>query len=167
MTYWIGAILGSCGIYLLMAARAHRARIRTARAEAMRLGRPVEMPIAADSVAALGEMATPLVIIALGWFTLKICVAFYILQPVAYFTLFDLAGTLVLVGGYASWLVAKSRYRMPDLRAQPEAVIEVDAAPISRAPRQPGVPTPDEHVIELAFQPARAASSTPASFALE
>ncbi|MGQ0455679.1 MAG: hypothetical protein ACT4OU_01320 [Hyphomicrobium sp.] len=113
MKYWIGASLGVCGAYLFMVAQAHRARVRAARTEAVRDGRPAERPVAADSVAALGEMVAPVVLVALGWFTLKLCFAYYILQPVAYFTLFDLAGTLALVGGYASWLLAKTHYRMP------------------------------------------------------
>lgn len=135
MSYWIGAVLGLIGLALLIGSRTHRVTVRAARAEAIRRGIPAERPIAADSIAALGEMIAPVILIALAWFTLKICVAFYMVDTSAYFNVFDLAGTLVLVAGYASWLLAKTHYRMPDLGAAGDTVAPTAkaAAPASVA----------------------------------
>ncbi|MFN0218714.1 MAG: hypothetical protein ACKVP4_07885 [Hyphomicrobium sp.] len=167
MKYWIGAILGACGAYLFLAAQAHRARIRAARADAVRLGRTAERPIAADSVAALGEMVTPIVLIALGWFTLKLCFAYYILSPVNYFTLFDLIGTLVLVAGYASWLVAKTHYRMPDLSV-PALVADETPASVPIRVRQRTPARQDDLVLQpMPYAPAADAKSAQSGYSME
>lgn len=114
MKYWIGSLLGAYGLYLLVAAQAHRTRIVKARLEAIRLNRSQPKPIDPHSVAALGEMVAPMVMIALAWLTLKLCFAYYWLNTNGLLSPLDLAGTIVLIVGYATWLNAKTKYRMPD-----------------------------------------------------
>lgn len=115
MKYWIGSMLGAYGLYLLIAAQAHRTRIMAARSEAIHFNRLQTRPIEPHSVAALGEMVAPMVMIALAWLTLKLCFAYYWLNTKDLLSLLDLAGTLILIAGYASWLSAKTKYRLPGL----------------------------------------------------
>jgi hypothetical protein len=120
MKYWIGSLLGAYGLYLLVAAQAHRTRIVEARSEAIRLNRVQPKPIDPHSVAALGEMVAPIVMIALAWLTLKLCFAYYWLNTNGTLSPLDLAGTIVLIVGYATWLHVKTKYRMPDLAPRRE-----------------------------------------------
>lgn len=120
MKYWIGSLLGAYGLYLLIAAQGHRSQILAARSEAIRLNRIQAKPIDPHSVAALGEMVAPMVMIALAWLTLKLCFAYYWLNTNGTLSPLDLAGTLVLLVGYATWLNAKTKYRMPDIALQRE-----------------------------------------------
>lgn len=167
MTYLIGAVLGAVGAYLAVAAQARRSQVRAARAQAVRLGLPEERPVEANSVAALGEMVAPIVLVALGWFTLKLCFAFYILPPSDYFTIVDLAGTLVLVGGYASWLLAKTHYRMPDLQEHANVVTDPARAAFEQVARPAPERISDRPIAEPIYAAARAAPSAHISASLE
>ena len=114
MKYWIGSMLGAYGLYLMLAAQAHRTRIMASRAEEVRLNRVDDQPLDPHSIAAFGEMVTPIVLVALAWLSLKLCFAYYWLNTDGVLSPLDLAGTLVLIFGYASWLIAKTKYRMHD-----------------------------------------------------
>lgn len=112
MKYWLGAALTSAAIYLASQAWAHRAKVIAARQQAIRRGLPIERPIDAKSIAAFGEMVTPMVHLALIYAALKITFAFYVFND-GTLSVFDLAGALVLMASYGLWLQSKTAYRMP------------------------------------------------------
>lgn len=114
MMYWIAILVTPLAIGLFMSARAHRANVLAARSDAIRCGYPADRPVDPESIAALGEMVTPIVLCAIAYLALKTCLAFYLLNNGA-LSIFDLAGTLLLMGTYGTWLKIKTSYRMPSL----------------------------------------------------
>jgi hypothetical protein len=113
MKYIIGAILFPLAIALVYDAWRHRNRFFSARAEAVRHGRPAEHPIAPDSIAALGEIVAPIAMMVLAFVAIKLTVAFFVLDTTEFFSSFDLAGTLTLILAYGIWLKTKTSMRMP------------------------------------------------------
>lgn len=127
MMYWVGVLATPAAIALFVSARLHRARVLAARADAIRHGYPAERPANPDSIAALGELVTPIVLCALAYLALKTRLAYYMLNNGA-LSIFDLTGTLLLLGAYGTWLKIKTGYRMPRSSI---ATLDADAATTS------------------------------------
>ena len=101
------------GIVLLLAAAwfvwAGLARRRQARALAAE-GR--EAPPRHPSLALLGEIGPSIVNFMLVIAAIQVAVAFLVSDGGGIFSLFDLAGFLVLLASYGFWVTMKSRHRV-------------------------------------------------------
>jgi hypothetical protein len=120
MKYWLGVIFSAYAAYLFNAARVHRLEVLAARAEAVRRGRPAERFIAPHSMAAFAEMVVPAVLGVLAVLTVKLCLAFYVLNVQGTLSYFDLGGMLLMIGAYATWLYGQAKLRKPELGAASE-----------------------------------------------
>ncbi len=117
MKFWLGAVLTLGATFLFMKAAEHKNRVTLARDQALRRGQPADQPLDTNSIAALGEMITPIVLVALAYISLKTSIAFYVLNDGA-LSIFDLAGALLLFAAYGTWLRSKTMLRMPPLSAE-------------------------------------------------
>jgi hypothetical protein len=74
------------------------------------------------SLSMLADFAPPLTIFSLGLLGATIAVAFFAVDGLSVFSLFDLAGVLASIGGYGYWMVLKTKYRsIETLRANVSA----------------------------------------------
>jgi hypothetical protein len=107
MRNWTGAVLFLIGAWLLYSTLLHRARIfrHSAAVDMVQ-----ELTPAMSSLAAFGAILRPLILGALGYFAVKVTMAYLLLGGGRYFSLFDLGGLLFLLAAYA-WLVLQTRYR--------------------------------------------------------
>lgn len=97
MPHLIGAILVAWGASLLRGALRHRRRHVLA---------PASGPLAT-----LADIMPPLVIMGIGIAALEVVLAYAMVGPARWFSLFDLAGVLFVLASYGTWIVIKSRYR--------------------------------------------------------
>ncbi len=101
----IGIVLIAYGSWLLSGAFAHRRRCLLAPA---REGEE-------SSLAILGEVMPPLVMLGLGIGALEVILAYVVVGDSEHFSLLDLIGVLYAIGAYGLWLNFKTRYRQrPD-----------------------------------------------------
>ncbi len=121
MKFWLGALLTLGALLLFVRAVQHRNRVALARNQALRRGHATEQPFDGHSIAALGEMITPIVLVALVYMSLKTSIAFYVLNNGA-LSIFDLAGALLLFAGYGTWLRSKTMFRMPPVSAETDVM---------------------------------------------
>jgi hypothetical protein len=82
-----------------------------------------------SSIAILGDAVPPIIVAALAFVGIK-AVFFYVALGGGIFTLVDLAGFLMLLGGYGAWMWWHSRYRF----AEPAQDASVEPAGVGDAP---------------------------------
>jgi len=97
----IGIVLIAYGSWLLFGAFAHRRRCMLAPAREGDEG----------SLAILGEVMPPLVMLGLGIGALEVILAYVMVGDSEHFSLLDLVGVLYAIGAYGLWLNFKTRYR--------------------------------------------------------
>lgn len=136
MRHVAGVILFVAGVTLIWLALARRNRIRTEAREREAAGLADSRAGLHPSLAVIGEVAPPLMLGGLLIVALKLVLAYAMTGAERWFSLFDLAGLLFLLGAWSVWLVLKTGYRsFPPPAA---TVATVSAAP-DRAP-EPGPP---------------------------
>jgi hypothetical protein len=86
-----------------------------------------------SSLAAFGAILRPLILCAVGYFAVKVILAYLLLDRGRYFSLFDLGGLLFLLAAYA-WRVLQTGYRK-------EEYADIAAVPIAATPA-PARPDP-------------------------
>ncbi|MBK1696469.1 hypothetical protein [Rhodovibrio salinarum] len=136
MAHWIGLVLAVIAVAFLITGWRRRQAVR---AERVALGYAADddTPQRRDpysSIAILGDAMPPLIVAALVFVALK-AVFFYVVLGGEIFTIVDLVGFLMLLGGYGAWMWWHSRYRF----AEPEAAVA--ATPAGTAPAE-GDPDP-------------------------
>lgn len=84
MHNWIGAATAALGGWLIYSGLAHRRRVLAARRAAAIFGKPDAAPPHHQSLAIFGDIMRPIIICALGYFALKVGLAYALLggQPV-------------------------------------------------------------------------------------
>jgi len=146
VAYWTGLVLAAIAAAFLVAGWRRRQAVR---AERVRLGYAPDddTPQRRDpysSISILGDAVPPIVLAALGFVGVK-SVFFYAALGGGIFTIVDLAGFLMLLGGYGAWMWWHSRYRFAEPAAEarpagergdgddaPVAVEDPDAVPDRR-----------------------------------
>ncbi len=103
--HWAGAIMAAAGFGLawLAALRRRRAREATARGDVA--------PPLHPSLAPLVDLGPPIIIFGLFVAGGQAALAFLLTEGGGLFSLFDLAGFLVLLAGYGVWVKAKVAHR--------------------------------------------------------
>jgi hypothetical protein len=114
MKYWIGAGLFVYAAVFAHFALARRNQVQTARRDAERRSVNVDEQLDPNSMAAFGEIMTPIVLFALAYVAVKTTFAYYMFNNGQYLSLLDLTGFYAVLIGYGFWLKTKSTYRMPD-----------------------------------------------------
>ncbi len=142
MKYWIGAVLFVYAAVFAHFALVRRNQFQVARSDAESRGLNIDEKLDPNSMAAFGEIMTPIVLFALAYVAVKTTFAYYMFDNGQYLSLFDLAGFYAVLIGYGYWLKIKSTYRMPDaavVAAVPglAQLSTKDAAPTA-ANRKPG-----------------------------
>jgi hypothetical protein len=158
--YWIGIASFTGAAFLLHLGFRHRRRV-LALASREELARE-HAAAASDprSLAAMGEIARPIVLLFLGWIGLKTTAAFYMMGGPRHLSVVDLCGFLALLAGYGTLLTLQTRYRLVDAmvvqRARGNGVSELErevatsaepgcgatpAAPVSASPAARASPT--------------------------
>lgn len=115
MRYWTGLLLFAGAAWLLRSALARRARVLNARAE----GRVA--PPASASLAMMGDVLPPLVMLALALVGVKMTFAYFAFGGSRVLSLFDLAGLLSLLAAYGTSVTFAARYRESPPLAAPRA----------------------------------------------
>jgi hypothetical protein len=115
--------------YFFMGSYAQRKKVRLARAELEKDGPIVEKSLDPNSMAALGEIATPIVQAGLWLVAIKFCAAYYLLDAGRFISLFDLAGIVTVLLAYGIWLSSMTKFRMPKIDTG-QAEIKLVAQPV-------------------------------------
>ncbi len=102
MPHLIGLVLFVYGSGLLYYGLRHRRRY---------LAAPPDPSAPEGSLAILGDIMPPLIIIGLGLAGLEVILAYVMIDPSRWFSLFDLFGVLYLLLTYGIWMTLKTRYR--------------------------------------------------------
>mgnify|MGYP006423165139 CR=1 FL=1 len=143
MVYWTGLVLAAIAAGFVVAGWRRRQAVR---AERVALGYAADddTPQRRDpyaSVTILGDAVPPIILAALAFVGVK-AVFFYAALGGDIFSLVDLSGFLLLLGGYGAWMWWHSRYRF----AETPAGAQVESAPdAGRADGNAGVgETPDD-----------------------
>ncbi|MGE0857596.1 MAG: hypothetical protein AB7I01_02695 [Gammaproteobacteria bacterium] len=97
MRHLIGLVLCSYGLWLLYGALRHR--------------RSHALAPATGTLAILGDIMPPLVIMGIGIAALEVVLAYAMVGDSALFSLFDLVGVLFVLASYGAWILVKTRYR--------------------------------------------------------
>ena len=132
MRYWTGILLFAGAAFLMRNALARRARVLADRAR----GRSAPAPGA--SLAALGDVLPPMVILTLAFVGVKTTLAYFAFGGARVLSLFDLLGLHALLAAYGTSLLLATRYReatvVPaDAPLAHEAGDEARPAPPARA----------------------------------
>ena len=114
MKYWVGTGLFISAAVFASFAQARRKQVSGARQEADRRGLNVDEKLDPSSMAAFGEIMTPIVLFALAYVAMKTTFAYYMFDNGQYLSMFDLVGFYAVLIGYGFWLKTKCTYRMPD-----------------------------------------------------
>lgn len=123
MRYWTGLLLFAGAAWLLRSALARRARVRAAAGE----GRVA--PPASASLAMMGDVLPPMIILALGFVGVKMTFAYFAFGGSRVLSLFDLAGLLALLAAYGTSVVFATRYREPLGMPEPAPALAPQEAP--------------------------------------
>jgi hypothetical protein len=147
-----GAVLFLVGAWLLYSGLLHRARV-------VRHSAPLDLvqesTPAISSLAAFGAILRPLILCALGYFAVKITMAYLLLDGGRYFSLFDLGGLLFLLAAYAAWLVLQTRYRpQEDAHVAAVSIAAMSASASASAPARPERAKPPAEIGERRREPA-------------
>ncbi len=108
-----------------------------------------ELTQATSSLAVFGAILRPLILCALGYFAVKVTMAYLLLDGGRYFSLFDLGGLLFLLAAYAAWLELQTRYRKEEHAHI--AAVSIAATP---APARPERAKPPVQTGERRREPA-------------
>lgn len=108
---WIGLGLFAVGTWLACSGLAHRRRVRVAQGPAPSGHPPVEVPATHASLAVLRDVMPTLTIAFLVFVALKSTLLYWALGGSRLFSALDLAGFLVLLAGYGTWLHCKAKFR--------------------------------------------------------
>jgi hypothetical protein len=135
MKYWVGTGLFISAAVFASFAQARRKQVSGARQEADRRGLNVDEKLDPNSMAAFGEIMTPIVLFALAYVAIKTTFAYYMFDNGHYLSMFDLVGFYAVLIGYGFWLKTKCTYRMPDAAVLPIASGRARflTAPVARA----------------------------------
>lgn len=139
MAYWTGLALAAIAAVFLVSGWRRRQAVRAERV-ALGYAPGADTPQRRDpysTVSIVGDAVPPIVIGFLALIGIK-AVFFYAALGGGIFTVVDLAGFLMMLGGYGAWMWWHSRYRFADLGAR---------APAQQTPAQqtPAQPTPADH----------------------
>ncbi len=107
----LGFPLLAFGIWFIYSALAQRRRVLARRAQVAALGESDAAAPLHPSLATLGDVMPPLVILGLGFVAAKASLAYFVMDLSHVLSLFDLAGFLILLTGYGTWFVFKTTYR--------------------------------------------------------
>jgi uncharacterized membrane protein len=121
MKNWTGLLLLAAAAWLVAVALAQRRRVRAARREALARGESTADATLHPSLAMLGGILPPLVMLGLAIVAAQIVVAYVVMDGGRIFSLFDLCGFLALLAAYALWLIIKTQYREPAIAVAPRA----------------------------------------------
>lgn len=113
MKYWLGAGCFVYAAYFVWQTLRHRAAVSQNRRALMERGVALDDTVAADSMAAFGEIAAPVVIAALCVLTLTVTAAFFTTEAAQQLSLFDLGGIYAVLLGYGTWLWVRTHVRAP------------------------------------------------------
>lgn len=102
--FLMGAVFAWVGFNHKRKSMREEARIRAENPDA----RPTEMH---PSLSILVDFAPSLTIFSLGLLVLTVTVAFFAVNALQWFSLFDLAGMYAMVAGYSYWMYMKTRHR--------------------------------------------------------
>jgi len=104
--YWAGVVMAGAGLWLVWLAvlRPRRAKEAAARGDAP----PPELH---PSLAPLADIGPPIIIFGLVVAAGQAVITFLVTEGGGFFSLFDLAGFLLLLAGYGVWVKAKVAYR--------------------------------------------------------
>jgi protein-S-isoprenylcysteine O-methyltransferase Ste14 len=140
VAYWTGLVLAAIAAAFLVAGWRRRQAVR---AERVALGYAPndDTPQRRDpysSITILGDSMPPIVVAALAFVGVK-AVFFYLALGGGLFTVVDLAGFLMLLGGYGAWMWWHSRYRFAETGTQaPAARQPAEQAASAAAPGRSG-----------------------------
>jgi hypothetical protein len=103
MRYLVGLVCFAGGAWLFWSAFARRARVLAAGQGAA--------PKLHPSLQAMSDAMPPIIVLALIIVGAKMSLAFLVTDAGQYLSLFDLAGFLILLAGYGTSVVYRTRYR--------------------------------------------------------
>ena len=131
---WIGALATALGGWLVFSGLAHRRRVLLARRRLTIFADTGALTPSAGQLATFGAIARPIIIGGLGYFVVKLTVAYALFGGNRLMSPFDFAGTVFLLGAYAAWLMLNTSHREPDGRPPPEASHGFDVTRLTNAP---------------------------------
>jgi hypothetical protein len=134
MKYWPGLVMIAIAAWLVYSAMAQRARVLALRREAAARGGEGLSDSLNPGLAILGDIVPPLILTGLAIIGIKMTIAYAVLDAGRIFSLVDLGGFLLLLAGYGTWLVLKTRYREVGLSMAAERPT-ADATAVAGAPR--------------------------------
>jgi len=107
MRHWTGVALVVAAAWLVRAALRQRNRVRAAAVRDTSAQAHALHP----SLAMLGDILPPLILLALAVVAAQIVLAYAVLGAGRLFSLLDLGGFLALLAAYAFWMIVKTQYR--------------------------------------------------------
>jgi hypothetical protein len=116
---WIGAVTTALGGWLVFSGLAHRHRILIVRRRMAIFAEAGASPPSDRPLATFGAIARPIIIGGLGYFAVKLTVAYALFGGNRLLSPFDFAGTVFLLAAYATWLTLKTSYREATIRHPP------------------------------------------------
>ena len=111
MRNWTGLLLLAAAVWLIHMSLGQRRRVQTARRAAAERGESAEPATLHPSLAMLGDILPPLVMLALAIVAAQIVLAYVVMGGGRLFSLFDLVAFLLLLAAYAFWMIVKTQYR--------------------------------------------------------
>jgi hypothetical protein len=135
---WIGAVTTALGGWLVFSGLAHRRRVLMARRRLAIFAETGALPPSEPRLATFGAIARPIILGGLGYFALKLTVAYALFGGNRLLSPLDFAGTVFLLAAYGAWLMLKTSYREPASRHPPTSR-GFDATALTNAPAERAV----------------------------